>query len=507
MVNHLFVMLGWLYTIVAVWLSIYSANALILALLYWVIRFHHRTDHKSPLINPGHWPVVTLQFPIYNERLVARRLIDAAARLDYPVDCLHIQVLDDSTDDTTKLVAEGVEYWTNRGKWITVHHRINRSDYKAGALKEGLKSAAGEFVAIFDADFIPPRDWLKQAIQPFFGPECERVGIVQTRWAHLNDDYSALTLGEALGLDGHFGVDQIVRSSAGLLSSFDGTAGIWRRRCIEDAGNWRGASLAEDLDLSYRAQLCGWKVRYLPDVSAPAEIPTMMIGFKCQQFRWAKGSIQVARLLGLKVLRAPIKPWLKLEGILHITGYMVSPLMLMLLLMTLPLSLWGGDVMRRLPLGWSGIVGLGPPFFYVTSQWALYDRKQWWRWFRRMPLLAMLGIGIAVSNTRGVIEGLIGKKSAFERTPKTGVTRDNNIRPNKIDEQIKADPTSWAELFLCVYALATSILAIHQGNWVGTIFYCLYAAGFAWVGFATLLETRPPTPSGTKPGVVSTNVE
>lgn len=441
------------------------------------------------------WPLVTVQLPVYNEQQVVRRLIDAVARLDYPRDRLHIQVLDDSTDQTTDLAAERVAYWQSRGRWITLHHRSERTDFKAGALQAGLAATPGEFIAIFDADFVPPRNWLKRAMAPFLGPGGERIGMVQTRWGHLNDEFSSLTRAQALALDGHFGVEQAARCASGLLFNFNGTAGIWRRKCIESAGGWRGETLSEDLDLSYRAQLLGWKFVYLAEVTAPAEIPPLMAGFKRQQFRWAKGSIQCARLLGPSLLRAPIGPWKKLQAFLHLTGYLVHPLMVLLLLTSLPLHLGDLYSLHRLPLTWLGLASLGAPLLYATAQWSLYPGGRWWLRFAWFPFLAMLGTGVAASNTRAVLEGLAGRRSPFQRTPKTGLRRRGRTWEHSDAEPIRVDVITWVELFLSAYALVAIVLAFRAGNWLSILFLALYLFGFAWTGGATLWQAyanRPP---------------
>jgi hypothetical protein len=274
------------------------------------------------------------------------------------------------------------------------------------------------------------------------------------------------------------------------MLNFNGTAGIWRRSCIESAGNWRGATLSEDLDLSYRAQLQGWTISYLPDVSAPAEIPTFMAGFKRQQFRWAKGSIQVARLLGPDVVKAKINLWRKTQGILHLTGYLGHPLMVLLILLLLPLSLMGNPLLQKLPLGWLGVAGLGAPMLYAASQHALYGGKRGLSWTVRMPLLAMLGVGIAVNNTRAVMEALMGVRSPFERTPKTGVVRRGQRWQSGRHEKVKINTTSWLELLLALYSFTIAFVTIKEGNWIASFFSALYACGFAWVLGATLIESR-----------------
>jgi len=479
-----------LYVGAALWLALYGVNALGLTALFLRQRGHHRQARKTSPISPPQWPLVTVQLPVYNEQQVVRRLTDAVARLDYPRDRLHIQVLDDSTDGTTELAAERVAYWQSRGRWITLHHRVDRVDYKAGALCAALTATPGEFIAIFDADFVPPPGWLKRALQPFLEPGGKRIGLVQTRWSHLNAEYSLLTRAQALALDGHFGIEQPARHWAGLLFNFNGTAGIWRRGCIESTGGWRGVTLSEDLDLSYRAQLQGWTFRYLPDVTAPAEIPPLMPAFKRQQFRWAKGSIQCARLLGPALLRAPISRWRKLQGVAHLTSYLVHPLMVLLLLVTLPMSLGDGRIFHHLPLAWLGIAGLGAPLLYAAAQWSLYPGTPWWRRLAWLPLLAILGTGIAASNTRAVIEGLSGLRSPFQRTPKTGLERRGGHWEGGAAERIDIDVTTWVELALSVYALVAGTLALVHGNWIGVFFLAIYGLGFAWVGGATLWEAH-----------------
>jgi glycosyltransferase involved in cell wall biosynthesis len=472
-------------------LGIYGTNMFLLTLIFWFLKLRRQRKPKSESVPTTGWPVVTVQLPLYNEQMVAGRLIDAVAQLDYPKDRLYIQVLDDSTDETREIVAERTAYWCNRGRWITLIHRDDREEYKAGALKLGLKTAQGDFVAIFDADFVPPKAWLKSVLGPFFERDSEKLGLVQTRWSHLNPGYSLLTRAQALALDGGFGIEQTVRSGIGLFLNFNGTAGIWRRKCIEDAGNWRGSTLSEDMDLSYRAQLKGWKARFLPNVTAPAELPTLMVGFKRQQFRWSKGSIQVFKLLALKIVKSRASILQKIEGLLHISGYTCHPLMLLLLLLALPMSMWGVDAFGKLPIGWFGIVGAGVPLAYASSQVALYGPKGLARWVLHMPLLSALGVGIAVNNTRAITEAIIGKKSEFERTPKTGIIQRERSTKMVITERFTIDSGTWLEIVFSCLALLTSLYALKNSNYVGALFFLLYACGFIWVAGATIWEARP----------------
>ena len=482
---------GWAYIIVALMLGVYGLNMLFLTILFWGLEIRDRNKPARKFIAMDSWPIVTVQLPLFNEQVVATRLIDSIAKLDYPKDRLHIQVLDDSTDETRNIVAERVAYWRSRGFWITLIHRDDRKEYKAGALRLGLETASGDFVAIFDADFLPPKNWLKNALQPFLQPNSERLGLVQTRWSHLNADYSLLTRAQALALDGAFGIEQNVRSRAGFFLNFNGTAGIWRRKCIEEAGNWRGITLSEDMDLSYRAQIIGWRAAFLPDVCAPAELPTLMVGFKRQQFRWSKGSIQAVKLLAIKIIKSNNSILRKIEGLLHITGYICHPLMLLLLILALPMTIWGVDAVSKLPIGWLGIVGIGVPLAYLSSQIALYGPKRFYRWIFGMPLLSALGVGIAVNNTRAIFEAIIGKQSEFERTPKTGVIHRDKTTNTVITERFTIDSGTWLEIVFCALAITTSYFAERNGNIVGAIFFALYACGFLWVAGATIWEARP----------------
>ncbi len=489
--NTLIDLIGWAYIIVVVVMGIYGTNMFFLTVLFWVLRLHDRNTPVHAPVKISDWPVVTVQLPLYNEQMVVGRLIDAVAQLDYPKDRLCIQVLDDSTDNTREIVAERVTYWCSQGRWVTLIHRDERSEYKAGALKLGLQTAPGDFVAIFDADFVPPREWLKNALQPFFEPNSEKVGLVQTRWSHLNPDYSLLTRAQALALDGGFGIEQPTRSRAGFFLNFNGTAGIWRRKCIEDAGNWRGITLSEDMDLSYRAQIKGWRARYLTSVIAPAELPSLMVGFKRQQFRWSKGSIQVVKLLSIKIVKSKASIPQKIEGLLHISSYICHPLMLLLLLLALPLSILGVNAFSKLPMSLFGIFGLGVPLAYLSSQVSLYGPGRIYRWILHMPLLLALGVGIAVNNTRAIIEAIIGKQSEFERTPKTGVIRRDKANKNLINERFTIDQGTWLEIVFSGLALVTSIYAMKNANVVGAVLFMLYACGFIWVAGATIWEARP----------------
>ena len=291
-------LIGVFYFVLTAVLALYGFHNLITTVIYLSMKPSRRQKGKTDPLKV--WPPVTVQLPIFNEKYTIERLLHAVTRLDYPIECLQIQVLDDSTDDTYALVARLVDEYKSQGINIELVHRVDRTGYKAGALNHGLKSATGELIAIFDADFVPKRDWLKRTVPSFQNP---KLGCLQTRWGHTNQQYNSLTRAEAMGIDGHFIIEQTVRSKNGFFLNFNGTAGLWRRACIEDAGGWQWDTLTEDLDLSYRAQMRGWKFDYLPDVVVPAELPPQVEAYKKQQFRWAKGSFQVVRKILPSVLR------------------------------------------------------------------------------------------------------------------------------------------------------------------------------------------------------------
>lgn len=434
-------------------------------------------------------PHVTVQLPIYNERYVVGRLLDAAAQLDWPRDRLEIQVLDDSTDDTRELAAEHVERLRRRGLDIVHVHRTDRTGFKAGALKAGMATAKGELLAIFDADFVPQKEFLRDLV-PFFGNP--KVGLVQARWGHLNRDLSPLTRAQGLAIDGHFSVEQSGRCWSDWLLNFNGTAGIWRKVAIDDAGGWQADTLTEDLDLSYRAQLAGWKVEYVVDVEVPAEIPADISAFKSQQRRWAKGSIQTAKKLLPRVMRAPLPRWTRVQAFLHLTHYLVHPLMVIIAILAVPsLLLWPDGLV--LP-GWTWIVlGLcmaggtcGPNALYVTSQRALRP-TEWHRRILELPLLMCVGTGIAVSNTRSVIEALVGIDSAFVRTPKRNLT-DGSRRRGLSGYRVPLDLAFVAEGALAVWCAWGAWLYLHQQKYFVGPFLGIYAIGYGWVAVLSVRD-------------------
>jgi cellulose synthase/poly-beta-1,6-N-acetylglucosamine synthase-like glycosyltransferase len=475
--------LSFIHALIVLWLAIYGLNSFILVFLF----LHYRQAVvPTPSIDRSALPPVTVQVPVYNEFHVVERVIDAVAALDYPQDRLQIQILDDSTDETTRLAQARAAFHRERGVDIAVLRRSERDGFKAGALAWGLSHARGEYTAIFDADFFPHPDFLLQTVPHFLTNP--RLGMVQTRWAYLNADYSPLTRAQVLALDGHFVVEQTGRHRSGLLMSFNGAGGVWRRRCVEEAGGWQADTLCEDLDLSYRAQLIGWECLYLPTVEAPAEVPPQIAAFKRQQSRWAQGSVQTLRKLAGSLLRNRRLGWAqKIMALVHMGSYLAHALMVMLLLVSLPLLLIPDAV--QLSLSGLGLMCLGPPLLYAISQRRLYP--DWGRRLRAMPLLVLIGIGIAWENTQAVWRGLTRWGGTFARTPKfrlegqTGRWADSGYR-------LRADGSVVGEIGLALYALVTALAAYVVGDY-GVISFCLlYALAFGTVAGMGLAQTFAP---------------
>ncbi len=447
---------------------------------------------------PFVWPAVTVQLPIYNERHVIERLIDACAMLDYPKAKLQIQVLDDSDDQTTALAARAVESWQQRGIDITLVRRADRTGFKAGALAYGLTHATGEFIAIFDADFVPPPNFLQRTLPHFFTRGAEvpvphtnaaAIGFVQTRWGHLNATYSALTRCQALALDGHFVVEQGGRQWAGLAMGFNGSGGLWRRTCIEDprVGGWHTDTLCEDLDLSYRAQLVGWHPHYRNEIEAPAEVPPQLISFKRQQFRWAKGSIQTLRKVGGRVWQSDWPLHKRLAAFIHLGGYLIHPLLLLLLLTSLPLLLLGTNPGAHIAL--LSTASLGPPLLYAVGQVVLY-RGRWWHRWRYLPLLTLLGTGLCFSNTVAVFQGLTNHSGPFLRTPKFRLEQSSDGW-QRSSYRLPLDSSFFGELALFLYAAITVGVAFDGGDWIFGSYLLIYVGGFTLMLGMSLWQARP----------------
>jgi cellulose synthase/poly-beta-1,6-N-acetylglucosamine synthase-like glycosyltransferase len=473
--------IGWVYAATILVIAAFGAHlALMLALAIW----HRAPRPASP--PPVDWPTVVVQLPLFNERYVVERLIDAAAGLDYPAERLTVQVLDDSTDDTAARAKARVAYHRARGRNVVYCHRHQREGFKAGALALGLAQASGEFVAVFDADFTPPPDFLRRLIPDFLADP--QLGLVQARWEHLNARQNFVTRTQALAYDGYFAVDQVARARAGLWMNFNGSAGVWRRACIEDAGGWQGDTLAEDLDLSYRAQLKGWRLDYRPEAAAPAELPPSLLALKRQQFRWAKGSFQVLRKLGPELLRSPQSPFRKALGLLHLAGYLPHPLMVVSLILSLPVVLVQGPM----PLNWEALGWLGcvPPLVTLWGQ-ARLRRRDWLQSLAHYPVMALGMIGLALNNTRAFAEACLGLESEFKRTPKFSAISDGDV-----DYALPLDWTTWGELILALYAFATGLIAIERAPSLTPVMFiytlafgCTAALGFWESGAVRRAET------------------
>ncbi|MFQ6100073.1 MAG: glycosyltransferase family 2 protein [Anaerolineae bacterium] len=473
--------LVFIHALIALSLAVYGLNSFILAFLY--LR-HRRAVVPTPSIDRSALPPVTVQVPVYNELHVVERVIDRVAAFDYPHDRLQIQVLDDSTDETTRLARARAALHRERGIDIAVLRRPERNGFKAGALAWGLSQARGEYVAIFDADFCPHPDFLLQTIPHFLARP--RLGLLQTRWSYLNADYSPLTRAQVLALDGHFVVEQTGRNRSGLLMSFNGAGGVWRRRCIEESGGWQSDTLCEDLDLSYRAQLSGWECIYVPGVDAPAEVPPQIAAFKRQQSRWAQGSVQALRKLTGPIMRGRQFGWeQKVMALIHLSSYLAHALMVLLLLLSLPMLLASDSA--QLPLSGLGLMFIGPPLVYAISQHQLYP--DWGRrLLRAFPLLALVGIGIAWCNAQAVWRGLTRWGGTFARTPKFRL-EGRTGRWTDSDYRLQMDSSTVGEAVLALYALVTAGVAFATGRYGVIPFMLLYAAAFGTVAGLGLGQT------------------
>jgi cellulose synthase/poly-beta-1,6-N-acetylglucosamine synthase-like glycosyltransferase len=474
------------YFIVLIVLAAYGAHR------YWLVYLYYKNKKNKTTEPAAHFedlPRVTVQLPIFNEQYVVDRLLDAVCKLDYPREKLDIQLLDDSTDETVGVARSLVERYIALGHPITYLHRDNREGFKAGALAEGLKSSRGEFVAIFDADFVPPPEFLMKCIHHFTDP---KIGMVQTRWTHINRNYSFLTEVEAILLDGHFVLEHSGRARSGVFFNFNGTAGMWRRVAIDEAGGWEHDTLTEDTDLSYRAQLKGWKFLYLQDVECPAELPVEMTAFKTQQARWAKGLIQVAKKILPRVLVSDAPRQVKVEAWYHLTANLSYPLMIVLSVLLLPAMVirfyqgWFQMLYIDLPLFMASTFSISS--FYLVSQKELFPRI-WPRAFLFLPLLMALGIGLTITNTRAVLEALVGKQTAFARTPKYRVeSKKDRVGASKYRQRLGWVP--WIELLIGTYFALTVYYAIDNENYITVPFLLLFVIGYWCTGLMSLLQGR-----------------
>ena len=488
-----------IYLFALVALFTYGMNCYLLMIFYRLKRPQARRQHAAIKkkfyrnVAAQDWPTVTIQLPIFNERYVVERLIQSVCRFDYPRELLEIQILDDSTDDTADIAKAVAGQMRDRGFDIQYIHRDHRTGFKAGALKEGLKTAKGELVGIFDADFIPDPSFLKETVPYFTNPE---IGMLQTRWGHINSDYSLLTRAQSMGIDGHFGIEQASRAWSGFFMNFNGTAGVWRKTTIEDAGGWQADTLTEDLDLSYRAQLKGWKLKFCTDVVCPAEVPVTINAFKSQQHRWAKGSIQTAKKNLGKLFKSDVSWLVKVQAFLHLTHYMVHPMMLLVVLTSIPMlyTQWFFNNLAY-PIMIFTLLCLatfGPSSLYLFSQRILY--RDWKTRIKYLPFLMCLGTGIAVNNTKAVLEALVGIKSGFIRTPKYGIQKKGENWKNK-RYAIPLNAISIVELFLGLYSLTGLLMFLFFSRYLVSPFLLIYTSGFFYVFFLSVKHGFGKTPS------------
>ena len=497
------------YLTVLTLICIYGAHRYFLLMLYYRVR----AKVPQPRAVFSELPRVTVQLPMYNEQFVAQRIIERACEIDYPPDRLQIQILDDSTDETCEIARQAVDRMRAAGHDIVYLHRENRTGYKAGALEEGTRQATGEFIAIFDADFLPPPSILRDTIHHFTD---ERVGMVQSRWDHLNRDMSLLTQAQAILLDGHFVIEHTARNRSGRFMSFNGTAGIWRKAAIADSGGWQHDTLTEDLDLSYRAQLRGWRFVFLPNLVSPAELPPEMNAFKAQQHRWTKGGAQTCLKLLPRVLFSKAKWWIKLEAFFHLTSgavyvlvvllsLLIGPALLAKLALTKPQSPW--VLWFELLLF---IIGFGSTtLFYVVSQQQLL--RGWWYGLRYVPALMAVGIGIALNNAVAALGGFFGKTGEFVRTPKFGdaVHGQGDWRKRLGGFQLKKNWQAWVELGMGLYLTGCAASLLFFNNWFERVsmalpFLVIFIVGYFYVAFQTfytrwLSRQRAPQPAPMTP--------
>ena len=474
------------YFVVLVILASYGIHRYVLVYMYYRNRKNRTTDPSGRF---AELPRVTIQLPIFNEQFVIDRLVDAVCKIEYPPDKLDIQVLDDSTDETVEVANAVVQRYAALGHPVSYHHRTNRHGFKAGALQEGMKTAKGEFIAIFDADFVPSSDWLMRVVHHFADPE---IGMVQTRWTHLNRDYSFLTNVEAILLDGHFILEHGGRSRSHVFFNFNGTAGMWRREAIDEAGGWQHDTLTEDTDLSYRAQLVGWKFKYLQDVECPAELPIEMTAFKTQQARWSKGLIQTSKKILPQVFRrSDVSFHKKLETFYHLTANISYPLMVLLSILLMPAMIirfyqgWFQMLYIDLPLFMASTFSVSS--FYLISQKELYPGK-WYRSLMYLPfVLALGGIGLTLTNARAVMEALFGIKSPFKRTPKYRVEkRGEKSQAAKYRKRLGLLPL--VEILISAYFALTIWYAIANANYITIPFLFLFMFGYGYTAVLSVTQ-------------------
>ena len=473
------------FTILTI-LSVYGAHRLYMLLLY----YRHKKDVPLPLGGPDYRPHVTVQLAVFNEMNVIERLMDYVVRMRWPKDKLEIQLLDDSTDETVKVAAAVCDKYRALGYDISYIHRTDRTGYKAGALDHGLKVAKGELVAMFDADFLPTEDFLEIAV-PHFADT--KVAFVQGCWDHLNRDFSLLTQVQAILLDGHFIFEHTARHRSKAFFNFSGTAGMWRVSAIADAGGWEHDTITEDADLSYRAQLKGWKGVYLKDLVVPAELPVEVNAFKSQQHRWAKGNAQVIRKLMLTIWKSKESLHTKLECWFHLTANCNYMLMVVLAIIMVP------SMIIRAGTPWYILLATDGPFFLLNavsvglyfglSQKEVKNNKNWTKRLKYIPGLMGLGIGLALNQAKAVIEGFFTDDKEFKRTPKLGVDEHGNTM-HKRAYKVPKSLVTFLELGFAIYYLAAVIVAIYIRKWASVPFLWLFFSGFAYISLFSLMDMK-----------------
>ncbi len=465
-------------------LALFGINA-----IYLTWRAAHLRHYNPALPWRGALPTITVQLPIYNEYWVAERVIDAVARLDWPAELLEIQVLDDSTDSTQEIVAQAVKRWRAAGITITHLHRKQREGYKAGALQAGLVKARGEFIVIFDADFVPAPDFLRRTLGAFHD---SRIGYLQTRWGHLNRNTSWLTYLQSLYIDGHFVTEQLTRAGQNYVMSFNGTGGIWRRSVIEEAGGWNSHTLTEDVDLSYRVALRGWRAAFLWDVEVPGELVSSLVAYRRQQGRWAQGSAQCARQLLPPLLCSSLPLMTKLQAVLHLMSYGIPMLMLVTSGLYPFLLMWPFTGGMRVLFFWSGLLFtplmLGPWLLLVVAQRVLRPQS-WWREVPGILALSFLSTGMAFNTTRAFWRGLRVRPAVFERTPKVGSTSSTSPSKSRYSHS-QRDRIVWVELAFAGWNACSAVLAWRMQNVGIFLSASIFAIGLFLFAGSTLWETR-----------------
>lgn len=481
-----------IYFICLILIFFYSVLQLSLAIAY--VRTKKKRDElKTPAFDLDKAPKVTVQLPMFNELYVAERIIDTVSKFDYPRDKFQIQVLDDSTDETQEIVAKKVAEVAATGINIQHIHRTDRTGYKAGALDDAMDKVEGEFIAIFDADFVPDPDFLMKTI-PWF--QDEKIGVVQTRWGHINKDYSILTELQAFGLNGHFAIEQGGRNSAGHYINFNGTGGVWRKKCIEDAGGWEHDTLTEDLDLSYRAQIKGWKFQYLENVIAPAELPITMSALKSQQHRWMKGGAECFIKMRGTILKAKgVKLSDRIHGLSHLFNSSVFIFILMVSLLSLPILHIKDSFSDLNRILIYGAIFLLSTIFLMFYYWHSYRDKNstpivnFFKFVGRFFQFLIVSMGLALNNTVAVLEGYLGIKSSFVRTPKFNVSVKSEFKGNKYDKKRLSILNIGEGLLFVLFAYTTVNRAIY-GDLGMVPFHLMLAIGYGLVFYYSIAEIR-----------------